>query len=82
MDLVHRYCFATAPRDIQSLGMKIDNITSRQNAIEQLVETDRAQFQQSVNNLAERHAEHSDLIHACSPPAPAPSAPPLDGAFR
>ena len=34
IDVVHRYSFATAPRHIQNANMAIENLTSRQNALE------------------------------------------------
>ena len=83
MNLVHTYCFATAPRDIQNLNMSFDNLGSRQNGLEKSVENDLKMLNTRITSLTEQQDEHANALMRLGQlpvPMPAPSAPPASQA--
>ena len=70
MDLVHLYCFATAPRDIQNANMALDNLTSRQTGLEKSIANDLEKLSARMNVLADIQNEHSNHLMVLGPDFP------------
>ena len=56
MELVHLYCFATAPRDIQRNSMAIDNLTSRLDGANKFATDNVELLNAQITSLRESHA--------------------------
>ena len=72
MDLVHRYCFATCPRDIQQLRMANDNHISRIDGIDKRMTKKFAEFQLHWASLHDVQTEHENLLRQNTDRGPAP----------
>ena len=93
MDFVHRYLFATAPRDIENTNMAIEKLGSRQNGLDINVADDLQALTFKIKALADIQDEHNNALmslgpdvvrdrHAPPHPEPPPGVEPQHGSVE